>query len=117
MLMDINMPKPRLQLNRLFCGYTNRLEVIAVYLRRLLSVELDTGEEASPLNDFPCCCRQRQQLSLCTRCCDGFLLTSALVDSATVQLKKEAVGAPLRDSVVGVCSVAYALEDLSVVFS
>jgi hypothetical protein len=49
------MLKPRLQLNRLFYGYTNCLKVITVYLRRLLSVELDTNEEASLLDDFPCC--------------------------------------------------------------
>jgi hypothetical protein len=88
-----------------------------VDLRYLLSVKLDICEETSPPDDLPCHCRQGQQLSLRTRCCDGFLLTSAPVDSATVQLKKEPVGAPSRDSIVSVRSVAYTLEDLSVVFS
>jgi hypothetical protein len=51
-LMDINMAQPCLQLNRLFCDYPDRLEVVAVYLRRLLSVEFDVYEEASLLDDL-----------------------------------------------------------------
>jgi hypothetical protein len=54
MLMDINMAQPSLQLNRLFCGYIDCLEVVAVDLRCLLGVELDIRKETSPPNDFPC---------------------------------------------------------------
>jgi hypothetical protein len=88
-----------------------------VYLRRLLSVKFDICEETSPLDDLPCRCRQRQQLGFCTRRRDCFLLVSAPVDSAAVQLKEEAVGASSRDGVVGVRGIACAFEDLGVVFS
>jgi hypothetical protein len=51
-LMNIDMAQLCLQLNRLFCGYLDRLEVVIVYLRHLLCVKFDVFEEASPSDDL-----------------------------------------------------------------
>jgi hypothetical protein len=45
------------------------------------------------------------------------MLASALVDSAAIQLKEEAIRASSRDGVVGVRGIACAFEDLGVIFS
>ena len=48
MPVDIDVPQLRIQLEGLFCEYSDRLEVVAANLDLLLRIESNGGEESTP---------------------------------------------------------------------